>query len=98
MNKDVVVHIHNGMLLSQKTEQNNAIWYNCFIHDSVYICQPYSLNSSHPPLPLYPQVDSLYLYLYSCPINKHICAIFLDSIHVLIGDIYFYLSDLLHSV
>ena len=39
-------------------------------------------------------------YLYSCPANRFICTIFLDSIYiyVLIYDICFSLSDLLHSV
>ena len=37
----------------------------------VYICQRYSLNSSHPLLPpLCPQVPSLCLRLYSRPANK----------------------------
>ena len=48
---------------------------------AVYICQCYSFNSSHPLVPpLYPQFRSLHLSLYSCPANRFICTIFLDSI------------------
>ena len=45
--------------------------------------QCYSLNSSHPLLPqLCPKTYSLYLYLYSCPVNRFISTIFLDSIYL----------------
>ena len=46
----------------------------------MYTCQWRSLNSSHPLLPpLYPQVHSLFLCLYSCPEDRFISTIFLDS-------------------
>ena len=46
----------------------------------VYICQCYSLSlSSLLPL-LCPQVCFLCLYLYSCPANRFVSTIFLDSI------------------
>ena len=67
----------------------------------MYMFQCYSLNSSHPLLPpLYSQVCSLSLHLYSCPANRFISTIFLDSIYicVLIHSICFSLSKLLHSV
>ena len=65
----------------------------------MYTFQCYSLNSSHPLLPpLYSQVSSLSLHLYSCPANRLISTIFLDSIYVLIHGICFSLSKLLHSV
>ena len=42
----------------------------------VYICQCYSLSSSHPLLPLLcPHTHSPCLHLYSCPANRFICAI-----------------------
>ena len=47
----------------------------------VYICQCYSLSSSHPLLPLLcPEVHSLYLHLYSCPANRFTSTIYLDTI------------------
>ena len=49
----------------------------------VYICQCWSLNSSHPLLsPPCLQVCSLHLRLYSCPANRFIGAIFLDSPYI----------------
>ena len=43
--------------------------------------QCYSVNSSHPLLPLlFSQVCSLCLHLYSCSTNRFIVSIFLDSI------------------
>ena len=59
-----------------------------------------SLNLSHPLLRLRcPQIHSLHLYLYSCPANRFICTILLDSIYMLQYMIYiFFLSDLFHSV
>ena len=56
-----------------------------YIHTYIYThtYQSYSLNSSHPLLPpLCPQVHSLYLCLYSCPANRVISTIFLDSIYM----------------
>ena len=48
-----------------------------------YIYHCYSLNSTHSLLPsLCPQVLSLYLYLFSCPANRLINTIFLDSIYM----------------
>ena len=45
------------------------------------IFQCYSLNSSQPVLPLLcPQVCFLCLLLYSCPENRFISTVFLDSI------------------
>ena len=53
----------------------------CFLHtvSSWYICQSQSPNSSHPSLPHFMSIQSLYLYLYFCFENKIIYAIFLDS-------------------
>ena len=48
----------------------------------VYICQSPPPHSSRPPIPLCPHVHSLSLCLYSCPANRLICTIFLDSIHL----------------
>ena len=45
--------------------------------------QWYSLKLFHPLLPpLFPQVFSLCLCLYSCPANRFISTIFLDSIYM----------------
>ena len=50
---------------------------------SMYMFPCYCLHSSHPLLPLLcPQVCSLCLHLYSCPANRFISIIFLDSIHM----------------
>ena len=47
------------------------------------IRQRYSLSSPHPLLPLpCPQVHSLHLCLYSCPENRFISTVFLDSIYM----------------
>ena len=55
----------------------------CFTHGSVYICQCYSFNLSHPLLPpLCPQVLSLHLCLYSCPSNRFVSTIFINSIYM----------------
>ena len=49
---------------------------------AVYTCQCYLLNSSHPLLPtLGPCVFFLHLCLYSCPGNRFVCTIFLDSVY-----------------
>ena len=50
------------------------------LHMVVYICQCYSLNSSHSPFPAVSTSPSLLLHLYSCPANRFICTIFLDFI------------------
>ena len=48
----------------------------------LYMCQCYSLNSSHPLLaPLCLQVHPLYLHLYSSPANRLISTVFLDPMH-----------------
>ena len=63
------------------------------------ICQCYSLSSSHILLPPQcPHICSLYLPFYSCPANRFISIIFLNSICVLTYYICFSLSDLVHSV
>ena len=50
---------------------------------SMYMFPCYCLHSSHPLLPLLcPQVCSLCLHLYSCPANRFISTISLDSIHM----------------
>ena len=50
---------------------------------TVCICQCYFLNLSHLLLPtLCPQVLSLHLHLYSCPENRLMGTIFLDSIYM----------------
>ena len=53
------------------------------LHLAVYTCQCCSLTSSQLPLPpLCPQVRSLCLCLYSCPVTRFIGTVFLDSIYV----------------
>jgi len=60
-----------------------AFHYPPILHMIVYICQCYSLNLSHPLFPsLCPQVHSIHLHLYSCPANRFISTIFLDSIYM----------------
>ena len=50
------------------------------LHMGVHIHRVYSLNSSHPLLPLLcPHVCSLCLHLCSCPPNRFIRAICVDS-------------------
>ena len=50
---------------------------------AICMFQCYSVNSSHPLLPLpFPQVCSLCLHLYSCSTNRFIITIFLDSIYI----------------
>ena len=46
----------------------------------VYICQCLSPNSSHSSLPFF--VHSLHLHLCTCPANRFICTIFLDSTYM----------------
>ena len=59
----------------------------------------YSLHSSHPLLPpLGPQVCSLCLHLHCCPANKLISTIFLDSIYMLMYNIYLFFSFWLTSL
>ena len=51
------------------------------LHLVMYMFPFYSLNSSHPLLPLlFPQVSSLCLHLHCCPANRFISTIFLDFI------------------
>ena len=45
-------------------------------------CQSSSPNSSHSPLPLCPLICFLCLCLSSCPRNRFICTIFLDSTYM----------------
>ena len=74
-----------------------ALWLS-ILRTVVYMFQCCSLSSSHPLLPsLCPQVCSLCLHLYSCPANKFISTTFLDSIYMH-ENIWFSLSDLLHSI
>ena len=62
----------------------------------IYISAP--LNLSHPLFPLLcPQVHCLRLCPYSCPADRFISTIFLDSVfYSLMYDICFSLSDLQH--
>ena len=54
------------------------------LHMIMYKFQCYFLNLSHALLPpLCPQICSLYLHLYSCPANRFISTIFLDSMYML---------------
>ena len=67
-----------------------------FTHRSVYMSMLFSQSvPPSPSPPLWPHVRSLHPCLYSCPANRFICTIFFN---VLIYDICFSLSDLLHSV
>ena len=51
------------------------------LHIVMQVFQCYSLNSSHTFLPLLcSQVHFLCLHLYSCPANRFISSIFLDTI------------------
>ena len=54
------------------------------LHMVMYMCgASFSLNSSHPLLPLLcQQVCSQCLCLYACPTDRFIGTIFLDSIYV----------------
>ena len=63
-------------------------WAPCAVQQSAlhmigYICQCYSLNSFYPPFPsLHPEVLAVCLHLYSCPANRVINTIFLDSMYI----------------
>ena len=61
----------------------------------VYICQCYPLHSTNPLLPLLClQVCSPRLCLYSCPANRFISTIFLDSIYMCVNIGYLFYSFL----
>ena len=63
----------------------------------VYMFQWYSLKSSHPLFfPL--SSKAFFMCLLCSPACRIISVIFLDSIYVLMDDICFSLSDLLHSI
>ena len=49
------------------------------LHMMMYVFQCYTLHSSHPLLPLGPQVSSLCLHLHCCLANRFISTLFLDS-------------------
>ena len=69
------------------------------LHMVMHICQSQSPSSSLPPLPpLCPHVGALHLHIYSCPPDRLISTIFLDSIYMHYYMIFVFLSDLLHSV
>ena len=69
------------------------------LHTVVHICQSQSPSSSLPPLPpLCPHVGSLHLHIYSCPPDRFISTIFLDSIYMHYYMIFVFISDLPHSV
>ena len=58
-----------------------VLCHQCHLEYPIYQC--YSLSLPHPLLPqLCPQVHSLQLHLYSCPANRFISTIFLDSIYM----------------
>ena len=78
----------NWTWLSDWTELN---WTECTM------CQCYFLNSTCPLLPRCVHKHVHCLSLSSCPENRLTSAIFLDSIYTLIYNIWFSLSDLLHS-
>ena len=59
----------------------------------VYICWCYSIPLSHSLYPpLYPQVHSLHLHLYSFPENRLIGTIFPDSIYIYVNILYLFFS------
>ena len=110
----ICIHISSLFWISfpfrspQRTEQSSLCYTVGFhqlsilyIVSIVYICQSQSPNLSHLPpfLPWYPYVGSLRLRLYFCFVNKIIYTNFFRfHIYVLIYNICFSLSDLLHSV
>ena len=62
--------------------RNNSPLAGCFLH-AVHICQCCSPSSFHPPLPCHSHKSILYVCVsYSCPTNRFICNIFLDSIYI----------------
>ena len=50
-----------------------------FTHGSVFMSNLISQFIPSSPSPLCPHIHSLHLRLYSCPENRFICTIFLDS-------------------
>ena len=70
-----------------------------FIRGSIYILM--LISQFFPPFPSPTVLTSLFfmsISLCSCPVNRFISTIFLDSIYMLKYDICFSLSDLLHSM
>ena len=53
-----------------------------FTHGSVYILMLFSQFIPPSPSLPHPQVHSLHLHLYSCPANRFISIVFLESTHV----------------
>ena len=69
------------------------------LHMIGYICQCYSLDSSHPLLfPLCPEDCPLHLHLYSCPSNMFISTIFLNPIYIYVSIWYLFFSFCLTSL
>ena len=69
---------------SQSTELGSLCSQQVPISYAVYTWWWMSANPNSPPihlLPLCPHVHSLCLRLYSCPADRSICTIFLDSIY-----------------
>ena len=85
--------------LSSLSRTANARWLST-LHVMVCVCPCDSIHSSRPRLPpqLCALVSSLCLCLHCCPANMFISTISLDSVYVLIYNIVFSLSDLLHLV
>ena len=54
-----------------------------FTHGSIYMSVPISQFIPPTPAP-YPHICSLHLRLYSCPVSRFICAVFLDFAYALI--------------
>ena len=72
---------------SQSTELSSLCYTEfplaTYFTNVVCICQSQSPNSSHPPFPSScPHILSLHLHLCSCPTNKIIYTIFLDSTYI----------------
>ena len=68
--------------LSSSRLTSNSHWLSV-LHTLMCMFQCYSLKSSHSLLALLcPQACSLHLHLYSCPPNRFISSIFLDSIYI----------------
>ena len=51
-----------------------------FTHGSVYTAVP--ISRFMPPPPPFPHIHSLHLHLCSCPANRFICPVSLDSIYM----------------